>query len=143
MKKYILVLAVILIFATYVIYAREDDDDVKVVAPAGITTIPSTTPTTTTALYKDGTYTGDVTDAYFGNLQVQAIVTGGKLTDVKFLQYPNDRDTSTQINTQAMPYLKAEAIAKQNANVNIVTGATQSSEAFNVSLASALVQAKN
>ncbi len=136
MKKYILVLAVILIFATYIIYGREDDDDVKVVAPTSI-------PVATTTLYKDGTYTGSVADAYFGNLQVQAIITGGKITDVVFLQYPNDRNTSVQINSQAMPYLKAEAIAKQNANVNIITGATQSSGAFNLSLASALAQAKN
>lgn len=93
-------------------------------------------------IYKDGSYAGQVTDAYFGNVQVKAIVQGGKLTDVQVLQYPNDRGTSREINGAAMPQLVQEAIQAQSANVNIVSGATQSSEAFQQSLASALAQAK-
>jgi uncharacterized protein with FMN-binding domain len=42
-----------------------------------------------------------------------------------------------------MPYLKQEAIAAQSANVNIISGATDSSYAFRQSLASALAQAKS
>ena len=80
--------------------------------------------------YKDGTYTGSVADAYYGNIQVQAVISGGRLTDVIFLQYPSDRRTSVSINTQAMPYLKSEAISAQSANVNIVSGASDSSQAF-------------
>ena len=93
--------------------------------------------------YADGQYTGSVADAYYGNIQVQVTVAGGKITDVVFLQYPNDRSTSRYINEQAMPYLKAEAIAAQSANVDIVSGATDSSQAFQQSLASALAKAKN
>jgi uncharacterized protein with FMN-binding domain len=90
---------------------------------------------------KDGTYTGPVMNAYYGSVQVQAVVQGGKLTDVKFLQYPNDRSTSKIINTQAMPQLVQEAIQAQSANVNIVSGATDTSQAFQQSLAAALAQA--
>lgn len=93
--------------------------------------------------YTDGTYTGISADAYYGNIQVQVTISGGKITDVVFLDYPQDRGTSRQINGQAMPYLKQEAIAAQSANVNIVSGATDSSLAFRQSLLSALSQAKS
>ncbi len=91
--------------------------------------------------YKDGTYTGSVADAFYGNIQVQAVISGGRLTDVVFLQYPNDRSTSIAINSQAMPYLKQEAIQAQSAQVDIVSGASDTSQAFQQSLSSALGQA--
>ncbi|HEX8993791.1 MAG TPA: FMN-binding protein [Candidatus Paceibacterota bacterium] len=88
-----------------------------------------------------GTYTGDVADAYYGNVQVSATVACGKITDVAFLQYPNDRSTSRQINSYAMPILRQEAIAAQSANVDAVSGATHTSQAFVESLSSALTKA--
>ena len=91
---------------------------------------------------KNGTWTGPATDAYYGTVQVQAIVSGGKLTDVRFLQYPSDRQTSRYINGQAMPLLTQEAVQAQSAQVNAVSGATQTSQAFMQSLAAALTQAK-
>lgn len=106
---------------------------------------PNQTPTPTPkpkGQYADGTYTGGSADAYYGMVQVEAIVQGGKLTNVKFLQYPNTHSTSVFINQQAMPYLTQEAIAAQSANVNIISGATFTSQAFQQSLASALAQAK-
>lgn len=93
--------------------------------------------------YADGSYTGSAADAYYGNVQVRAVVSGGKLTAVQILQYPNDRSTSRYINSQALPYLEQEAIAAQSASVNTVSGASDTSQAFRESLASALVSAKN
>ena len=95
----------------------------------------------TTTQYKDGTYTGSSADAYYGNVQVAATISGGKLTDVKFLQYPNSHQTSVIINQQAIPYLKQEAIQSQSSNVQIISGATFTSQAFQQSLQSALSQA--
>ena len=92
--------------------------------------------------YKDGTYTGSVEDAFYGNIQVQVTISNGKISDVQFLQYPNDRSTSIMINSQAMPLLKQEAITAQSASVDIVSGATDSSQAFIQSLTNALSQAK-
>lgn len=115
--------------------------------PASVATpVPTPTPPAPApvlSMYKDGTFTGDVADAYYGNIQVSATINNGKLTDVAFLQYPNDRRTSIEINTQAMPLLKSEAIQAQNANVDGVSGATETSRAFVQSLASALNLAKN
>lgn len=92
--------------------------------------------------FKDGSYTGSVADAQWGYIQVKAVVTGSKLTDVQFLQYPNERDRSVQINTYADPILTQEAIQAQSAQVDIVSGATDSSEAFMQSLGDALTQAQ-
>lgn len=92
--------------------------------------------------YVDGTYTGSTADAYYGYVQVQATVQGGKLTDVTFLQYPSDRRTSQYINSRAMPILKQEAIQAQSANVSGVSGASDTSAAFVQSLGNALSQAK-
>jgi uncharacterized protein with FMN-binding domain len=118
----------------------------SVSAPAPVA-IPAPAPAPTPApkpvgQYADGTFVGTVADAYYGLIQVETIISGGKIVDVRFLQYPNDRSTSREINSQAMPYLKQEAITAQNASVNIISGATDSSIAFRESLASALAKAK-
>jgi len=84
-----------------------------------------------------------VQDAYYGNVQVGATVQGGKITAVDFLQAPNTHQTSVIINSQAMPILQTEAIQAQSANVNIVSGATFTSQAYQASLADALAQAIN
>jgi len=91
--------------------------------------------------YKDGTYTGSTADAYYGNVQVSVTITGGKINDVKFLQYPDTHSTSVAINQQAMPYLQQEAIQAQSANVQLISGATFTSQAFIQSLNAALSQA--
>lgn len=92
--------------------------------------------------YKDGVYTGSVADAYYGLVQVQATIKNGLITNVAFLSYPNDRSTSVYINSQAMPMLTQEAIQAQSANVDIISGASATSGAFQQSLASALALAK-
>jgi uncharacterized protein with FMN-binding domain len=107
----------------------------------GATVTPGTTGTPR-SLYKDGSYTGSVTDALWGVVQVKAIIQKGKITDVQFLQYPNDRNRSININSYADPQLTSEAIQAQSANVDIVTGATDSSDAFIQSLSYALSQAQ-
>jgi uncharacterized protein with FMN-binding domain len=107
-----------------------------------VTKVPATPVTpAVTGQYKDGTYTGSVADAYYGNLQVKAVVTGGKLSSIIFLQYPKDRSTSKYLNEQAIPTLTAEAIKSQSAKVDGVSGASDSSAAFTQSLSVALAKA--
>lgn len=156
MKKFIIGLGVVVVFIAYSLVMRQNAP--KVLAPKSLTTsttasnptavstatsstVPSV-PSGTTGQYRDGTYTGSVADAYYGNVQVAAKVSNGKITNVTFLQYPNTHDTSVMINQQAMPFLRQEAIQSQNANVQIVSGATFTSQAFIQSLTSALSQAK-
>lgn len=100
------------------------------------------TPTPSSGGYKDGTYTGDTTDAVYGPMQVQVTIQSGKIADIKFLQYPNDNPTTLSINQQAMPILKSEAIQSQSAQVDIISTASQTSTAFKESLSSALAKAQ-
>ncbi len=145
MKKFFLSIAVAGLFIVYIVIDRFMGNTRSFSVAPGIAS-----PTTemvvppvqrVKSLYRDGKYTGAVVDAYFGNVQVTVIVQEGKITGVQFLQYPNDRSTSREISAMAMPLLKSEAIAAQSANVDIVSGATQTSSAFKQSLADALSQA--
>lgn len=93
--------------------------------------------------YKDGSYVGSAADAVYGNIQVKVTIIDGKITSVTYLQYPHDQDTSVQINQQSDPMLAQEAIQKQSAQVDIVSGATQTSQAFIQSMQAALANAKS
>lgn len=106
------------------------------------TATPTPTPAQTAGGYKNGTFTGSTQDAYYGNIQVQAVISGGKIVDVLFLQYPNDNSTSQYINSQALPMLKQEAIQAQSANISGISGASATSPAFIASLTDAINQAK-
>lgn len=123
----------------------EEDDDGPVItkptpAPVPVKTAP--VPVQTTAgKYKDGTYVGDTVDVYYGNVQIKAIISGGKLTNVIFLDYPQDRPESLRKSQNAMPILKREAISVQSSQVDAVSGATETSAGFVQSLASALAKA--
>jgi uncharacterized protein with FMN-binding domain len=153
MKKAIVSIFVVVAFAIYSIYARGSQSNTAAVAPAATSTSKATdAPTSssstqvatkaTASPYKDGTYTGNAADAYYGNVQVRVTISSGKLTNLEFLQYPKDHHESIQINQQAMPLLKQEAIQAQSDKIDGVSGATDTSEAFIESLTSALNQAR-
>lgn len=90
----------------------------------------------------DGTYRGPVVDAYYGLMQIEAVVKNGRLATIHVLRWPNDRRTSIFINRQALPMLRDEVISAQSAHVDIVSGATLSSHAFIQSLGAALDKAR-
>lgn len=93
--------------------------------------------------YADGAYTGPAEDAYYGLVQVQAIVQNGRLVAIKVLQYPSHRRTSVFINRQALPALRDEVVKAQSADVDIISGATLTSKAFIRSVDAAMKQAKS
>jgi len=64
-----------------------------------------------------------------------------RMTAVTVPTYPNHTDRSVFINQNALPILKAEALRAQSANINMVSGATDSSNGFEQSLQSAIVKA--
>jgi len=168
MKKFLLSTIVIASFVVYMFYQNvqarpivvrpqialnSSNGSIPSISPAtpsiqSETTNPSV-PTSTqtppppvqTGKFRNGTYVGSVADAFYGNVQVKVTVSGGKISDVQFLDYPQDRNTSRMINSQAIPYLISEAISVQSANVDIISGATDTSMAFQQSLSDALSQA--
>lgn len=101
----------------------------------------SATPSPQEGSYKNGQYVGNITDAFYGDLQVSITVGNGRITKVDFLKYPEDRRTSIEINQRALPLLESETIQAQSAEVDYVTGATQTSQAYIESLRSALNRA--
>ena len=149
MKRFIIGIFVLGILVAYSAGIRHEQPKISPPSPLAANS-PSTftsssgsppTGNSTTGTYKDGTYTGSVADAYYGNVQTKATISGGKITNVTFLQYPHTHSTSVFINQQAMPYLQQEVIQTQSAHVNIVSGATYTSQAFIQSLSRALSQA--
>ena len=56
--------------------------------------------------------------------------------------YPNHTDRSVFINSQALPYLIQETLQAQSANIQLISGATDSSYAFAQSLQAAILQEK-
>jgi uncharacterized protein with FMN-binding domain len=93
------------------------------------------------AVYADGTYTGDAASTRWGDVQVSVTIADGSIDSVQFLSYPDGDPRSAQINAQATGMLVQEAIQAQNADVQVISGATFTSEAFIQSLDSALSQA--
>jgi uncharacterized protein with FMN-binding domain len=90
---------------------------------------------------KNGSYTGAAENTEYGPVQVQATVGGGKLTNVTVLQVPDRGGYEQQIVQIALPELKSEALSAQSANIDVVSGATYTSEGYAQSLQSALDQA--
>lgn len=90
---------------------------------------------------KNGTYTGSSVDTMYGPVQVSATISGGKLTDVSVLQVPDRGGYEQQIVAVALPMLHSEALSAQSANIDIVSGATYTSQGYAQSLQSALNQA--
>lgn len=99
-------------------------------------------PTAPGGVYRDGTYTGPSVTTAYGPVQVQAVIAGGRIVDVPFLDYPHARRTSIAINSIANPRLVQEAIQIQSAQVHLLSGATLTARGFIASLRGALDQAR-
>ena len=89
----------------------------------------------------DGTYTGTSEQTRFGDVQVQVVVAGGKITDVQALHLTDQEQRSVQISNYAAPILRQEVLASQSASVSNVSGATYTTDGYLSSLQSALDQA--
>jgi uncharacterized protein with FMN-binding domain len=93
-----------------------------------------TTPTTKTV-------TGGVSENQYGPVQVQVTVRGGKVTAVTATQYPNGDSRSAQISAYAIPALNQEALQAGSAGIDMISGASYTSESYLASLQSALSKA--
>jgi uncharacterized protein with FMN-binding domain len=89
-----------------------------------------------------GTFTGTVAKTQYGPVQVRITVAGGRLTDVAALQLPRTEARSLDIDRTAVPALRQEALKAQSANINVVSGATYTSQGYRTSLQAALDAAK-
>jgi len=87
------------------------------------------------------TYTGSSVDTQYGPVQVQITVSNGKITAANAIEYPMNGSRDQQINSFAIPRLNSEAVSAQSANIDMVSGASYTSDGYAQSLQSALDQA--
>jgi len=90
---------------------------------------------------EDGDYLSDTEQYEWGDLQVKISVHGGQITGVQMVQYPDHRAESLQISQMASPILDSEVIKTQQAKVDVVSSATDTSYVFRNAIASAIVKA--
>jgi uncharacterized protein with FMN-binding domain len=81
---------------------------------------------------------GPVVQTNRGRVQVQAQINGGTITEVTPLKVPNSNNRDREINKNAVPKLRAAALAAQSADIDAVSGATVTSEGYTESLQAAL-----
>ena len=89
----------------------------------------------------NGTLTGSVVQTRFGPVQVQVTIACWKISAVTALQLPSDRQRSAEISGIVEPMLRSEALTAQSAQIDLISGATYTSDAYAQSLQSALDQA--
>jgi FMN-binding domain len=87
------------------------------------------------------TVTGPVVQTRWGPVQVEVTVKGGRLSDISVLQQPNGNPRDQQINAYALPILVQETLDAQSAEIDMVSGATVTSDGYRQSLQGALDQA--
>jgi uncharacterized protein with FMN-binding domain len=81
---------------------------------------------------------GPVVPTRYGDVQVEVEESAGRIADVVALQLPSDRRRSAEISNYAAPILHDEALQAQNAQIDVVSGATYTSDAYAQSLQAAL-----
>lgn len=109
-------------------------------AAATATKAPATTTTTTTtsaaiAAYKDGSYTGTGTSRH-GSIGASVVVQSGKIVSAEITQ------CGTRYPCSKIAALPGQVVARQSATVDLVSGATDSSEAYRGAIQNALAKAK-
>src|SRR5690349_4469117 len=102
---------------------------------------PSAQPSAQPSAAGTSTVTGDVAQTQWGPVQVQLTLQSGKITAVSVPQYPNGNRRDAEINEYALPILINETVQAQSSQIDMVSGATVTSDGYIRSLQSALDQA--
>jgi uncharacterized protein with FMN-binding domain len=109
---------------------------------AGTTVVASPAePMGTTGSGSSTTVTGPSATTRWGPVQVQLTLTGGVITDVTVVDQPSGNSKDRQINARALPVLVQETLDAQSAGIDMVSGATVTSEGYLESLQGALDEA--
>jgi uncharacterized protein with FMN-binding domain len=116
-------------------------DTPDLVSTAGAPATSSPGGSTSTAGAAPQTVTGDAIATRFGPVHVQVTLADGRITDVQVLQYPNGDRRDEEINSHALPLLVQATLDANSASVDMVSGATYTSDGYIRSLQSALDQA--
>lgn len=120
----------VLLFGYHTSTSGPEPTPAAVAAPLSGSTAPAPEPVT-----------GDVVATRWGPVQVAITVKAGAITDVTVPQYPAGNPRDVEINQYALPVLISETLDAQSAQIDMVSGATVTSEGYLGSLQSALDRA--
>ena len=90
-----------------------------------------------TASSSTRTVTGDAVATRYGDVQVQIVVSGGKIVSATTVTYPS-RGRDGEISNRSLPVLQSETVDAQSAQIDTVSGATFTSNGYIGSLQSAI-----
>jgi uncharacterized protein with FMN-binding domain len=88
------------------------------------------------------TATGPAITTPFSVIQVRATLTRGRLTGVQTVELTGDGPHTDALNARAEPILRAEALRAGSAEIDVVSGATYTSESWRDSLQAAIDAAR-
>lgn len=97
--------------------------------------------TSNTSGLRDGTFSGASENTPYGSVRIAVVISGGKISNVNFLQMPSDLGHTQEVTAMSEPLLKAETLRSQNSHIDFISGATSTTEGYIQSLQSALDQA--
>lgn len=100
-------------------------------------TEPAASPTRSDTV-RSMTVNGTVAPTRWGPVQVQVVIVGKKITEVRALQHPTGNSRDEQINADALPRLRQQVLQAQSADIDGVSGATVTSNGYRRSLQAAL-----
>lgn len=133
MRKALIILA--LLFAAFAPLVRYHPDVTS--APPSVAAPPSPEGSGPSGPGGTRTVDGPVVDTEFGPYQVRVTFSGSTITDVRIITEPDDGH-SRRIAGFAEPTLRSETLRAQSAHIDMVSGATATSEAYTRSLQAAI-----
>ncbi len=88
-----------------------------------------------------GTFTGANVGTEYGDVRVQITVKKGKITKSQAIAYPKSSPKSVSLSGRAVPALGTQAVEVQSAKIDLISGATSTSQGYTKSLQSAIDKA--
>jgi uncharacterized protein with FMN-binding domain len=108
----------------------------------GASPTPTATPTPVANGLKSGSFTGQDAANQYGSVQVQLVISAGRITGVTVVQSSENDPQSATISSRAFPVLRSEVLQSQSAQIDAVSGATYTSQSYAESVQSALDMAR-
>lgn len=108
--------------------------------PTSRGTATSGSPSSSTTLPTSSSATGTNEQYGYGTLSVAVILKGSKIVDVRLSNLQTIDSYSQALAQQVVPLLRRQVLADQSARINGISGATYTSEAYALSVQSALDQ---
>src|SRR4051794_35776817 len=99
---------------------------------------PPTAPPGTPVEPRARTLAGPAIATEWGDVQVRVLLAGTKMVDVQALKLPFEAARSLRISQAVEPLLREEVLKAQSARIDVVSGATYTSEGYITSLQNAL-----